>query len=57
MTEKEFMEELLNIRFVVWLRDISNPTTPEYIEYHKKIREILSYIDTVIEKTEKRCEE
>lgn len=37
------------LRFHVWLRDIPSPTVPEYIEHHETIREILAFIDDIVE--------
>lgn len=43
---KKAVQEL---RFQIWLRDISSATVPEYIEHHESIREILKFTDDVLE--------
>ena len=42
-------EKLRALREFVWLRDIANPTVPEYKELHRKMQEILVEIDKMIE--------
>ncbi len=42
---KRLREGILRLRKYVWLRDVPNPTTPEYIEFHGKMQEILQFIN------------
>ena len=42
---EQLRENIIDLREFVWLCDIPSPTVPEYIEWHQKIQEILSFID------------
>lgn len=37
------------LKFQIWLRDILNPTVPEYVEHHENIQDILKFTDEVLE--------
>lgn len=37
------------LKFQIWLRDIMNPTVPQYIVHHESIQDILKFTDEVLE--------
>lgn len=47
----DIIQELKDLRYEVWLRDIPSPTVPEYQEHHRDIQDILAQIDRLIERT------
>jgi len=47
--EKVLLEEIAKLREFVWLRDVPNPASPEYEEFHRKMQEILQFIDRILE--------
>ena len=50
MKVKVELQELHNLRDLVWGEDIPSPTVPEYVEHHESIQKILKAIDTIINK-------
>ena len=44
----EVLKKINLLRYKVWLRDISNPTVPEYMELHEKIQKTLKELDELI---------
>lgn len=49
----DIVQELKQLRFDVWLKDIPSPTCPEYEEHHKAIMDILMELDALTDKVEK----
>lgn len=42
------VEELQQLRELIWYEDIPSPSCPEYVEHHKSIQKILSALDKII---------
>ncbi len=49
MKDVEMREKLEALRDFIWMRDIPNPTIPEYREWHESIQAILKKVDALIE--------
>lgn len=44
----QLVEDLKDLRDLVWGEDIPSPTVPEYVEHHNSIQKILKNLDKII---------